>query len=157
MKCEFSRRKFLISAAGTAGLVIFNGGCSLGDRNIEARAENIITVTATQTPDGELRVPGGGKLQPGTILVFIFPPDDEIHGVMFFTRAAELRALSTRCTHAACTLAWQSGGDTEILKCPCHGSRFDAAGQVLNGPAVLPLPRYGIRLEGDDAVLTLSS
>ncbi len=104
-----------------------------------------------------MRVPGGGKIQPGTILVFIFPPDDEIHGVMFFTRGAELRALSTRCTHAACTLAWQSGGDTEILKCPCHGSRFDAAGQVLNGPAVLPLPRYAIRLEGDDAVLTLSS
>ena len=155
MKCEFSRRKFLISAAGTAGFVILNGGCSLDDRNIEARAENIITVTATKTPDGELRVPGGGKIQPGTILVFIFPPDDEIHGVMFFTRGAELRALSTRCTHAACTVAWQSDCDTEILKCPCHGSRFDTAGQVLNGPAKIPLARYAVRVEGDDAIVTL--
>lgn len=156
MKCEFSRRKFLISAAGTAGLVILNG-CSLRDRSIEAQTANIITVTATKMPDGALRISGGGKLQPGTVLVFIFPPDDEIHGVMFFTRGAELCALSTRCTHAACTLAWQSDSNTEILKCPCHGSRFDAAGQALNGPAVLPLPRYEIRLEGDDALLTLSS
>ncbi len=153
MKYEFSRREFLTAAVGA----VIVSSCSTCDRNSGANTKGIISVIATENPDGTLRVPGGGKLSPGTVLVFIFPPDDEIHGVMFFTRAAELRALSTRCTHAACTLAWQSDSDTEILKCPCHGSRFDAAGQVLNGPAVLPLPRYEIRLEGDDALLTLSS
>ncbi len=138
MKCEFSRREFLVATAA-AGMVIVSGcssdGCSSNDPNAEANAKVIVPVIATKKPDGTLRVPGGGKLQPGTILVFIYPPDDEIHGVMFFTREAELRALSTRCTHAACTVAWQSDSDTEILKCPCHGSRFDPYGKVVNGPA----------------------
>ncbi len=155
MKCEFSRREFL-AATVAAGAVIVSG-CSMCDRNSEASTKAVVSVIATENPDGALRVPGGGKLQPGTVLAFTFPPDDEIHGAMFFTREAELRALSTRCTHAACTVAWQSDGDTEILKCPCHGSRFDTAGQVLNGPAELPLARYAVRVEGDDAIVTLSS
>lgn len=155
MNCKLSRREFLIAAAGT--IAVGCGGCSLVEQNGEANAKTIVTVTAEKNADGSLRVSGGGRLQSGTVLVFNFPPDDETHGVVFLTPEAELRALSTRCTHAACTVAWQSGGDKEILKCPCHGSRFDAAGQVLNGPAVLPLPRYAIRVEGDDALLTLPS
>lgn len=153
MKCEFSRREFLTAAVGA----VIVSSCSTCDRNSEANAKGIISVIATENPDGTLRIPGGGKLSPGTVLVFTFPPDDEIHGVMFFTREAELRALSTRCTHAACTVAWRRKGKTEILKCPCHGSQFDTAGQVLNGPAKLPLARYAVRVEGDDAIVTLSS
>jgi Rieske Fe-S protein len=155
MKCEFSRREFLVATVAAAAVIA--SGCSTCARNSEANSKAIFSVIATKNPDGTLRVPGGGKLQPGTVLAFTFPPDDEIHGVMFFTREAELRALSTRCTHAACTVAWQSDGDTEILKCPCHGSRFDTAGQVLNGPAKLPLARYAVRVEGDDAIVTLPS
>ncbi len=102
-------------------------------------------------------MPGGGKLQPGAMLAFTFPPDDEIHGIVFLTREAQLRALSTRCTHAGCMVAWQRKGGAESLRCPCHGSRFDIAGQVLNGPAKLPLARYAVRVEGDDAIVTLSS
>ncbi len=142
-------------------MVIVSGcssdGCSSNDPNAEANAKVIVPVIATKKPDGTLRVPGGGRIQPGTALVFTFPPDDETHGTVFLTREAELRALSTRCTHAACTVAWQRKGNTENLKCPCHGSRFDTAGQVLNGPAKLPLTRYAVRVEGDDALLMLPS
>lgn len=155
MKCEVSRREFLVATVA-AGMVIV-GGCSSDDLCIEAHMNAVVTVTATKNPDGTLRVPGGGKLQPGAVLAFTFPPDDETHGILFLTREAELRALSTRCTHAACTVAWQRKGDTETLNCPCHGSRFDTAGRVLNGPAKLPLARYAVRVEGDDAIVTLSS
>lgn len=44
-----------------------------------------------------------------------------------------LHACSAACTHTGCIVGWN-----EIEKswdCPCHGSRYDAFGKVLNGPA----------------------
>lgn len=46
-------------------------------------------------------------------------------------------ALSLVCTHLGCTVNVAADG----LSCPCHGSRFDRQGQVLQGPADRPLPR----------------
>jgi glycine/D-amino acid oxidase-like deaminating enzyme/nitrite reductase/ring-hydroxylating ferredoxin subunit len=48
-----------------------------------------------------------------------------------------LHAVSSRCTHLGCQLAWNAAERT--WDCPCHGSRFDVDGGILNGPAVKPL------------------
>jgi cytochrome b6-f complex iron-sulfur subunit len=54
-------------------------------------------------------------------------------------------ALSRRCTHLGCALNWDEGRG--IFICPCHGSSFDLAGEVLTPPATRSLDSYPLRIE----------
>ena len=47
------------------------------------------------------------------------------------------------CPHLGCRLVWNQ--DERSWDCPCHGSRFDYRGNLLNGPA-----QEGIYLEGGE-------
>ena len=50
-------------------------------------------------------------------------------------------ALSLVCTHLGCTVEQNADG----FICPCHGSRFDADGNVTHRPADKPL--HSLRVE----------
>ena len=51
--------------------------------------------------------------------------------------AGELHQVSAVCTHLRCIVTWNNAERT--WDCPCHGSRFDVDGKVIQGPAVKDL------------------
>lgn len=77
--------------------------------------------SAEDVPVGEARVLGDGIGRKG-----VYRDDD-----------GGLHAVSVRCTHLGCLLRFN--GAERSWDCPCHGSRFDVDGAVLEGPAVRPL------------------
>lgn len=50
-----------------------------------------------------------------------------------------LHERSAACTHLGCVVDWNPA--EKSWDCPCHGSRFDPFGRVLNGPAINDLER----------------
>jgi Rieske Fe-S protein len=65
------------------------------------------------------------------------------------------RALSLKCTHQGCLVGWSA--ESSELGCPCHGSRFTAKGEVVQGPAKAPLASYPATIEGEEVVVALAA
>jgi glycine/D-amino acid oxidase-like deaminating enzyme/nitrite reductase/ring-hydroxylating ferredoxin subunit len=51
--------------------------------------------------------------------------------------AGAVHAVSPVCTHMGCTVTWNTAETS--WDCPCHGSRFNCDGEVIQGPAVKDL------------------
>lgn len=66
--------------------------------------------------------------------------------------AAGVVALSSLCTHQGCTVDW---AESEFA-CPCHGSKFGADGEVLEGPASAPLTTFEAMVEGDAVLVKVA-
>ncbi len=64
----------------------------------------------------------------------------ERYGV-YRDRENNLFIVDITCTHLGCELRFNSA--EKSWDCPCHGSRFNYKGEILNGPALKPLKFYG--------------
>ena len=62
--------------------------------------------------------------------------------VSIIRHGSNIGAISLVCKHLGCTVAPSSTG----YDCPCHGSKYDAIGQVTHGPAQANLDWFGISL-----------
>ena len=67
----------------------------------------------------------------------------------------EVVALSQKCTHLGCRVPWcESSGQFE---CPCHGSKFNRAGEYRAGPAPRGMDRYAVEENADDGLLYIDT
>ena len=66
---------------------------------------------------------------------------------VFIVRAKEgyFYAVSAVCTHLGCIVNWKP--EEGLIACPCHGSKFDREGKVMEGPAPQPLPRFSLTID----------
>src|SRR5262245_48965414 len=65
----------------------------------------------------------------------------------------QVTALSSTCTHLGCRVAWDA--EAALLKCPCHGGKFDRTGVVKAGPPPAPLARFPTRIESGQVMVEL--
>jgi len=54
-------------------------------------------------------------------------------------------ALSGKCTHLGCSVAWDQ--EKDLFLCPCHSSSFNMKGDVISKPASRALDFYPVTVE----------
>jgi Rieske Fe-S protein len=66
---------------------------------------------------------------------------ESVAGVFLVSRTTDssFSAIDAVCSHQSCTV---TGADGSAYVCPCHGSRYDRNGRVLNGPATAALRQF---------------
>lgn len=75
----------------------------------------------------EIQPGSGAVIKRGQKRIAVFRDDD-----------GAVHECSAVCPHLYCIVNWNSTEKT--WDCPCHGSRFDPYGNVVNGPAIVGLP-----------------
>ena len=75
----------------------------------------------------EIRKGEGAIMRSGLSKLAIYRDDD-----------GTIHSMSAVCVHLGCIVMWNAAEKT--WDCPCHGSRYDAVGGVINGPANSDLP-----------------
>lgn len=96
-------------------------------------AESTPVGKAEEIPEGDMR-----SFQIGGEDVAVAKVDGKLH------------AFGNVCTHAHCQLT-EGELDGTTVTCPCHGSQFDVTtGNVLNGPATMPVDSYEVSEESGE-------
>ena len=60
----------------------------------------------------------------------------------------QFTAFDATCPHQGCTVNFESASTG--FTCPCHGSRFDASGKLLGGPATTGLTAVPVQVVGGE-------
>lgn len=94
--------------------------------NVMAQYTALVTPGEVESVD-EIAKGEGAVVRDGLLKKAVYRDEDGL-----------LHSRSAACTHLGCIVNWDSA--EKIWDCPCHGSRFDKFGSVINGPANSDLP-----------------
>ena len=139
---NLSKRGFLKSLAGLAaaiGIGVLVSSIKLPAGTVNTQS----TVTTTQSGTGAGSIANVNNVRVGVPVQFEYPAG--YPNVLLKKSDGSILALSLLCTHVCCTCTYDSASDK--VYCPCHGSVFDANGNVLQGPASSPLPQVQLKVD----------
>ncbi len=151
------RRAVTVGAAAAAGAVGVVGLAGCGGSSSTAATDDGGSSAAASSDAGA----SGGASSAASGGAALAKLSDVPVGGVFVTKdasgaplvlaqptAGQVVGFSGKCTHQGCAVAADGAG----LKCPCHGSTFDAAGKVTAGPATSPLAAVAVKVDGDNVV-----
>jgi Rieske Fe-S protein len=148
-----TRRNVLTTGAAVAGVAV--GAVALSACGSSADTGSKTTAPATTAPAGSSdSAQSGGQalaaladIPVGQAKSAKTPDGKDI--VVVRPTATTAAAFSAICTHKGCTVVPAAAE----LKCPCHGSVFDAlTGAVKKGPASTPLPSVAVKVANGQVV-----
>lgn len=88
---------------------------------VQSEAKNMMDkypdITETELNTGQGKIVKDASMKKG-----LYRDEDTYH------------IVDNRCTHMGCSLGWNQ--DDKTWDCPCHGSRFNYKGEVIEGPAI---------------------
>lgn len=122
--------------------IIISGGLKPFIKDIKISVNNL-TVRKLKIPPTKVRdikKGTGGVVHKKQLLASgLYLPVDEAakrHG-LYKGEDGNIYLIYAVCSHLGCALTWNQTDKT--WDCPCHGSRFNYKGEVINTPAYLPL------------------
>jgi cytochrome b6-f complex iron-sulfur subunit len=128
--CALTRRRF-VGAGAVLGLIGCGPNASkMTTTVVPAPVDNMIEIEFGKVT--ELATPGG--------MVLVRPIGSRKPFIVMRLEGTNFRVLSSKCTHLGCTVHWDN--EEQLLRCPCHGSRFSDDGKVVRGPAKQALAQY---------------
>jgi cytochrome b6-f complex iron-sulfur subunit len=159
-----TRREALCGVAGSCALAALGCGDS-GPETPDAGAPDAgpqastgpgCGVQAGRAEEGwlELRLEDYPVLREVGGAAVVERPEDFLQVVVAHRAPGCFVAVWRICTHGACTVDYRPAA--AHFECPCHGSRFGEEGQVLQGPATLPLQTFPVARVGDSLFLQRS-
>lgn len=91
-------------------------------------------------------------VQPNSALLFIDAGSQQ-NALLIHLDSNQFVAYSARCTHAGCTVSYDS--DSKLIVCPCHSASYDPAKQAeaVRPPARRPLTSIPIHVDSTTGIL----
>jgi Rieske Fe-S protein len=157
---RYSRRTFLTNLVGFAGLIGLGVIASSIKLPPPPPPRNPGGANGATTSESKSSTNGGGRSTSTTALpkgaianTSSMPTDTPIYfeypsgypNVVLKASDGSLAAFSMLCTHTCCEVSWYAA--QQIFFCACHGSEFNAAGNVVRGPAPTRLPTVTLRVD----------
>jgi len=144
---DYTRRSFIRAFGALAGLV--GVGVLLGSVKLPAPVQQGTKVsTTTAVTSGAGSIANVNLLRVGTPVYFDYPAG--YPNALVKNSDGSLTAVSMLCTHVCCQCNYDA--TSKVYYCPCHGSVFDLAGRVINGPASTDLPTIQLKVDGSGNV-----
>ena len=149
-----NRREFVkdaLTGIGTVALgsfiMINQSSCSDGSPTAPTNSNGEISITVDLS-----LLENNALLTVGGTLALAANELDSSGMLMYRQSETTVKVYSRNCTHASCTIGCFSSSG--ISSCQCHGSMFDTNGNVVNGPAAIPLNQYSATISENIVTIT---